>query len=197
MFTGGAGCTELEVVADGSCRTLILQRPKKLNALTLHMVQGIFEAATLFQQDSGVDLMIVKGGGERAFCAGGDVRANREIGLRQSAWHDGKTGWADAAMDDRGPDAGRFIREEYTMNNLLANAPAQVPQVSLWRGIVMGGGAGISVHGRFRVATDTTLFAMPECAIGTFKKHVYSRKIQPVLLLDCIAAYFSPMSISF
>ena len=57
-----------------------------------------------------------------------------------------------------------FFREEYQMNYAIAQSKA--PQVSIWEGIVMGGGVGVSVHGKYRVATETTLFAMPETAIG-------------------------------
>ena len=59
-----------------------------------------------------------------------------------------------------------LIREEYRMTYRLGTAKAL--QVSLWNGIVMGGGVGISIHGKYRVATDNTLFAMPETAIGLF-----------------------------
>ena len=55
---------------------------------------------------------------------------------------------------------------EYKMNHLLGNS--LVPQISIWDGIVMGGGVGISVLGEFRVATEKCVFAMPETAIGLF-----------------------------
>ena len=89
--------------------------------------------------------MLLKGC-DRAFCAGGDVRGLRDAGLAGQ------------------PECVAFIREEYALNYL--SATSAVPQVSIWRGIVMGGGAGISVHGRFRVATETVQFAMPETMIG-------------------------------
>ena len=57
-------------------------------------------------------------------------------------------------------------REEYAMNHLLGQH--RVPIVSLLDGIVMGGGVGLSVHGRFRVATERAVFAMPEVGIGFF-----------------------------
>lgn len=59
-----------------------------------------------------------------------------------------------------------FFRREYIMNYLLGTS--KTPQISIWDGIVMGGGVGISVLGQFRVATEKALFAMPETAIGLF-----------------------------
>jgi 3-hydroxyisobutyryl-CoA hydrolase len=41
-------------------------------------------------------------------------------------------------------------------------------QISIWNGIVMGGGVGVSVHAPIRVATDNTVYAMPETGIGFF-----------------------------
>ncbi|XP_051123686.1 3-hydroxyisobutyryl-CoA hydrolase 1-like isoform X2 [Andrographis paniculata] len=88
-------------------------------------------------------------GSGRAFCAGGDV-AKVVQDIKQGNWKGG----AD------------FFREEYTMNYVIATYSK--PQVSILNGIVMGGGAGVSIHGRFRVATERSLFAMPETALGLF-----------------------------
>ena len=57
-----------------------------------------------------------------------------------------------------------FFREEYEMNFMLGTSV--IPQISFWNGIVMGGGVGVSALGDFRIATEKTLFAMPETAIG-------------------------------
>jgi len=61
-----------------------------------------------------------------------------------------------------------FFREEYRLNHQIATQPPHMPQVSVWDGVVMGGGVGVSVHGKYRVATENTVFAMPECNIGFF-----------------------------
>ncbi|KAF6148695.1 hypothetical protein GIB67_008492, partial [Kingdonia uniflora] len=85
----------------------------------------------------------------RAFCAGGDVAAVvRDI--NEGHWRLG----------------AKFFWDEFSLNYLMATY--QKPQVSILNGIVMGGGAGASLHGRFRVATENTVFAMPETALGLF-----------------------------
>ena len=88
------------------------------------------------------------GAGEKAFCAGGDIRAVTEAG---------KAGL---------PLAQDFFREEYTLNHMI-NVLSK-PYIAIIDGITMGGGVGLSVHSPFRVATERTLFAMPETSIGLF-----------------------------
>ncbi|KAI5647599.1 hypothetical protein M9H77_33604 [Catharanthus roseus] len=131
-----------------SIRTLLLNRPKQLNALSSQMVSRLLDLFVAYEKDPAVKLIIVKGKG-RAFCAGGDVAAVvRDI--HQGNWRLG----AD------------YFRKEFTLNYLLATYTK--PQVSILNGIVMGGGAGVSIHGRFRVATENSVFAMPETALGLF-----------------------------
>ncbi|WVZ49042.1 hypothetical protein U9M48_000424 [Paspalum notatum var. saurae] len=151
----GADSDELLVEANGSTCTLILNRPKQLNALTSTMIKGLLSCFTAYEKDDGIKLLIMKGNG-RAFCAGGDV-----VGCIRSM---DKESWKWGAD---------FFRNEYLLNYTIATCVK--PQVSyilhsfsLLDGIVMGGGAGVSLHGRFRVATDNTVFAMPETALGHF-----------------------------
>lgn len=123
---------------------IILNRPKALNAINLEMVRKIYKH--LKKCEKSKSLMIIKGTGDKAFCAGGDVRA----------------------LVDAGPaeESKCFFREEYTTNALIGNY--KIPYIAIIDGITMGGGVGLSVHGKYRVATDRTLFAMPETAIGLF-----------------------------
>ncbi len=88
-------------------------------------------------------LAIFKGSGDKAFCAGGDIKT-----LYESKTDSSKAG---------APDA--FFREEYTLDYTIANM--KTVQVALLDGIVMGGGVGISVHAPIRVATEHATFAMP------------------------------------
>uniref|UniRef100_A0AAY4EGT0 3-hydroxyisobutyryl-CoA hydrolase n=1 Tax=Denticeps clupeoides TaxID=299321 RepID=A0AAY4EGT0_9TELE len=132
----------------GNAGVITLNRPKVLNALTLNMIRLIYPQLKKWEADTETSVVIIKGAGEKAFCAGGDVTAVAEAG---------KSG--DRLVKD-------LFREEYTLNNAIGTC--RKPYVALIGGITMGGGVGLSVHGQFRVATEKTLFAMPETAIGLF-----------------------------
>ncbi|XP_041937606.1 3-hydroxyisobutyryl-CoA hydrolase, mitochondrial [Alosa sapidissima] len=147
MMSSHAGS---EVLSEkvGNAGVITLNRPKALNALNLPMIRHIYPQLKKWDKDSEIDLVIIKGAGGKAFCAGGDIRAVTDAG---------KVG---------DPLAQDFFREEYILNNVIGTYAK--PYVALIDGITMGGGVGLSVHGRFRVATEKTLFAMPETAIGLF-----------------------------
>lgn len=150
----------------GSVVSLTLNRPKALNALTLEMCKAIKQNLTEWKGTTGpnvpagtspVAAMIMKGAGEKAFCAGGDVNL---------LYEDCVLGGPTLGSGAPGRITSDFFLEEYEMNYILGTSP--IPQVSIWNGIVMGGGVGVSVLGDFRIATERTLFAMPETAIGLF-----------------------------
>lgn len=126
---------------------LILNRPSALNAINLEMSRILYSQLKLWDADSEIKMVVIKSSSEKAFCAGGDVKA---LVKQPANPEDGKT----------------FFRAEYTLNNLIGSL--SVPYVALINGIVMGGGCGLSVHGNFRVVTEKALFAMPETAIGLF-----------------------------
>lgn len=164
MFSGAGSAIEL---VEGAHHTVLtLNRPKALNALDGPMCQGIKDLLLRWKRTSHSEqplVFVVKGAGGKAFCAGGDVKTVwQELqDLKKST----------ASSSEIGSGASGFVhsdffRVEYEMNYLLGTS--RVPQVSLWDGIVMGGGVGVSVLGRFRIATEKTLFAMPETAIGLF-----------------------------
>ncbi|XP_014028502.1 3-hydroxyisobutyryl-CoA hydrolase, mitochondrial [Salmo salar] len=147
MMTSQAGA-EILVEKVGNAGVITLNRPKALNALNMNMIRLMYPQLKKWETDKETDIVIVKGAGGKAFCAGGDIIAVTEAGKRGDAL------------------AKNFFREEYILNNTIGTY--QKPYVALIDGITMGGGVGLSVHGRFRVATEKTLFAMPETAIGLF-----------------------------
>ncbi|XP_006295586.2 probable 3-hydroxyisobutyryl-CoA hydrolase 2 isoform X3 [Capsella rubella] len=143
-----ASNSQVLVEEKASVRILTLNRPKQLNALSSNMISRLLQLFRAYEEDPSVKLVILKGQG-RAFCAGGDVPPLVRDAL-QGNWR--------LASD--------YFKNAYTLNYVLSTY--RKPQVSILNGIVMGGGAGISIHGRFRVATENTVFAMPETALGHF-----------------------------
>src|SRR4051812_5046490 len=133
----------------GAAGLVTLNRPQALNALTHGMVLALRRALDEWADDPAVTRVVVLGAGERAFCAGGDIRHLYDLG---------KAG--------RHEEALRFWRDEYPLNVRIKRYPK--PYVTLIDGIVMGGGVGVSLHGSHRVAGDRYQFAMPEVGIGFF-----------------------------
>ncbi|KAG0255484.1 hypothetical protein BG011_005094 [Mortierella polycephala] len=132
-----------------SSRTFILNRPKTLNALNLSMVRNMTPQLQAWDASDLCKVIVIKGSGEKAFCAGGDVRHVVELAV---------SGKQEEALD--------FFSEEYRLNHMIATL--KTPFVAILNGITMGGGVGLSVHAPFRIATEKTLFAMPETNIGLF-----------------------------
>jgi enoyl-CoA hydratase len=141
---------EILIQRHGGPVVVTLNRPKALNALSPAMCRALAAELPLWAEDPGVRAVLIRGAGGRAFCAGGDVRA---------IWEAQKTGDAVAF-------GSAFFRDEYRLNRQIARFPK--PWVALLDGITMGGGAGLSVHGPHRIATEKLLFAMPETGIGLF-----------------------------
>lgn len=138
----------LFAVKDGIA-TITLNRPKAMNALTLAQIEQMDPQLRAWTGDDTVHCVVIQGTGDKAFCAGGDVVA---------LWKAGQ------AKDEA--YLSRFYGEEYRLNRLIKTYAK--PYVALLDGVVMGGGVGVSVHGSHRVATERTLFAMPETGIGMF-----------------------------
>jgi enoyl-CoA hydratase len=135
----------------GGVGTVLLNRPQALNAFTLGMYRQFHPVLRGWASDPGVHAALVEGAGDRAFCAGGDVRAVYEAGKGISG----------------DPDFTRkFFAEEYRIISFIHHYPK--PYLAIQDGITMGGGAGVSVNGAYRVATEKTMFAMPETGIGLF-----------------------------
>ncbi|CUG91721.1 enoyl-hydratase isomerase family protein, putative [Bodo saltans] len=126
-------------------RLVTLNREKALNALNVPMVAQMAKAYIQEPHADPEAVYVLKGAGAKAFCAGGDV-----VTLVRDA------------------NAQReFFYNEYQLNYHILSMKQQ-QQVALWDGIVMGGGVGVSIHGKYRVASEKALFAMPETSIGLF-----------------------------
>ena len=140
--------SEAEILFEekGGLGIVILNRPRTLNALSTAMCRALDEKLIHWAGREDIQAVIIEGSGEKAFCAGGDVRALAENGPK----------------DPRA--AEEFFATEYRMNARIFHFPK--PYIALIDGIAMGGGVGVSVHGSHRIVTERTLFAMPETGIG-------------------------------
>lgn len=139
---------EPEILFDrqGAAGIVTLNRPKALNALTHDMVRKLAAQLEAWKTDDAVTRIIVRANGERAFCAGGDLRGVTTRGKEKEALV--------------------FFADEYRLNAAIKRYPK--PYIALIDGIVMGGGVGISIHGSHRIAGEKFQFAMPEVGIGFF-----------------------------
>ena len=139
---------EVLYARDGHLGRIMLNRPKVINVLNGQMVGSVVAQLESWARDDRVTAVSIQGAGERGLCAGGDVRALRTVVMAGSG------------------DPMEFWAAEYRMNAAIDSFPK--PFVSFMDGIVMGGGVGISAHGRLRLVTERSRVAMPETAIGYF-----------------------------
>jgi len=139
-----------ELLADvrNGVATVTLNRPAALNALTLDMVEGLAHWLDAWEGDERVRMVVLRGSGGKAFCAGGDIRA----------LHD--------SVKARTPYAREFYRNEYALDYQIHTYRKTI--VAVLDGIVMGGGMGVSQGARVRIVGERTRMAMPETSIGAF-----------------------------
>jgi enoyl-CoA hydratase len=140
--------TDVVTTVEGNVGRIRLNRPDALNALTREMCSAMTAELVEWRGDAAVRAVLIDHREGRGFCAGGDVRMLAESG----------------ASD--GSDARAFFHVEYRLNHLLFTY--QKPIVAFMDGITMGGGVGIALPCRYRVATENSCFAMPETALGLF-----------------------------
>jgi enoyl-CoA hydratase len=136
---------------EGGVATVTLNRPQALNAFTLPMYHRLAPRLRQWEMDPQVHAVVIQGAGDRAFCAGGDVRAVYEAGK--------------GIAGDRS-FTSVFFAEEYRIIRHIHHFAK--PYIAILDGITMGGGAGVSVNGAYRIATERTMLAMPETSIGLF-----------------------------
>ena len=135
---------DIHIRKEGKAGRITLTRPEALNALSYDMCLEIDAALIKWADDDEVALILIDAEGDRAFCAGGDIREIYEIGL--SGDH---------------TRAQEFWRDEYRMNARLFEFPK--PVVSFMQGFTMGGGVGVGCHGSHRIMARSSRMAMPEC----------------------------------
>jgi enoyl-CoA hydratase len=127
---------------------ITLNRPAALNALNHAMVIAMHAQLDDWAKNDRIQSIVIQGAGDRAFCAGGDVRRIHDMGRAKD------------------PHAVDFFRDEYRLNTAIKKCPK--PYIAMLNGIVMGGGCGLSMHGSHRVIGEKIMLAMPETGIGLF-----------------------------
>ncbi|KAI9490182.1 ClpP/crotonase-like domain-containing protein [Zychaea mexicana] len=132
----------------GICE-ILLNRPKNLNAINYTMCDIICERLLTWEKSDACKAIFVRGNGGKAFCAGGDIKA-----------------LLDLAQEGRNDDITYIFNRQYRKDHLIGSI--QKPYIALIDGITMGGGVGLTMNGPFRIATENTVFAMPENSIGLF-----------------------------
>jgi enoyl-CoA hydratase/carnithine racemase len=144
--------SESEILFDvkNGLGVMTLNRPKVLNSLSHGIVREMERVMPEWEKDPSIKAVVLRGAGDRAFCAGGDV-----AGL-----------YREMRDDPSGTLRRDFFRDEYIVNRRIYRFAK--PWISLIDGIDMGGGVGLSVHGSHSVASEKFLFAMPETTIGLF-----------------------------
>ncbi|KAJ3190347.1 hypothetical protein HDU85_000643 [Gaertneriomyces sp. JEL0708] len=135
-----------------SIRMFMLNRPKAYNALNLGMIQNMLPQLQVWQDSDLCKVIVLTAVDGPAFCAGGDVKSVVKGAMSGKA--------------EELAQSVKFFEEEYRLNHLIGTSTK--PFISVMNGITMGGGVGLSVHAPFRIATEKTLFAMPEVDIGLF-----------------------------
>ncbi|GMH91844.1 hypothetical protein TL16_g12171 [Triparma laevis f. inornata] len=142
---------------------ITLNLPKSFNALNHTQVSYLSPLYAHLLSESTPPYVIFKGADTgkktKSFCSGGDVVQIYKEGLIRYQ----NLGDKSTLNNVDGTDI--FFRDEYKLNNLISNFKSQI---SIWDGICMGGGVGLSIHGSHRVSTSRTVFAMPESGIGLF-----------------------------
>ncbi len=140
---------QVHIHTHGHVGHISLNRPKALHALTLEMCHAISAALAEWAHDDGIEAVILDHAEGRGFCAGGDIAMLR-----------------DSALNDGGVSGRKFFHDEYQLNHQMFTYAK--PIVAFMDGITMGGGVGIALPSKCRVATENTRLAMPETGIGLF-----------------------------
>lgn len=137
-------------INDNGVATISLNRPKALNSLSYEMVKELRRKLEEWQTDENIYVVILKGEGEKGFCAGGDIKALYQSNSSEAALQEAK----------------QFFKIEYEVDRLVNSFLK--PIIACLDGIVMGGGVGLSYGASHKIVTERTKWAMPEMNIAFF-----------------------------
>jgi len=139
---------ELVAVVRQGVATVTLNRPSQLNALSFGMLKGLAGWLDRWERDDRVRIVVLRGAGTRAFCAGGDIRHLYEYARSGGREHH------------------EFFAVEYALDYRVHTYAKTI--VAVMDGVVMGGGMGLAQGAAVRIVGERTRMAMPETAIGLF-----------------------------
>ena len=148
-MSSSAAVSPVVIEQSGQVLEITLNRPQAINSLNLEMVRLLQAALEIARKDAQVHFVLLKGAGERGFCAGGDLKNFAQAVQAGEAWR-----------------AEQFFQEEYALDLTVHEFPK--PVVVLADGVTMGGGLGLAAGADLVIVTERTRIALPETRIGFF-----------------------------
>jgi enoyl-CoA hydratase len=133
----------VELSREGDCALLTLRRPEALNALSFDIIRQIDRALDDVGAQAGVRALLVTGEGEKAFCAGADIKELRDRKLMEQK---------------KGADLGQAVFAKLSR--------LSVPSIALVNGYAFGGGCELALACTFRIAAPGAIFGLPEIKLG-------------------------------
>ncbi|MBX2822693.1 MAG: enoyl-CoA hydratase/isomerase family protein [Rhodothermaceae bacterium] len=138
---------------------ITIDRPEKLNALTIEMLYQFEKHIANLEQDSDIRVVLVTGGGDRSFCVGADINA-----------------WAEATAIDMWRN---WIREGHRIFDRLA--AINIPTIAVLNGYTLGGGLEIALACDIRIAADDITLALPEVKLGIIPGWAGTQRLPAVI----------------
>ena len=130
----------IDVVYKNDVMEVSIQRPEVLNALNIQAHAELADVFDKFADDSALNIAVIRGSGERAFCVGSDLKERAEVG-----------------SDMMPPSGFAGLTERFDLDK---------PVISLVNGDAIGGGLEIILACDLAIAVDTARFGLPEPKIG-------------------------------
>ena len=130
---------------DGHVVTVVLDRPEQMNAMNTAMGEDLLACFEALARDADVRAVVFTGAGDRAFCAGGDLKERNE--MTDAQWR-----------------AQHVIFEQAALRVLRCPAPV----VAAVEGFALAGGCELALLADFIVASETAVFGVPETTLGIF-----------------------------
>jgi enoyl-CoA hydratase/carnithine racemase len=135
----------IERAPDGHVVTVIINRPEQMNAMNTALGEDVLACFDGFARDPDVRAVVFTGAGDRAFCAGGDLKERNE--MTDEVWR-----------------AQHVIFEQAAFRVLRC----PVPVIAAVEGFALAGGCELALLSDFVVASESAVFGLPETTLGIF-----------------------------